>query len=1536
MQRNMTRRAASFARWGGFCFWGALVLQSGAVHSQVAVSESGQPGYSVPVAVPPGIAGLEPKISLQYSRGAQGGPFAVGWSLGGLSVITRCAWTQATDGQRRGVKYTSEDRYCLDGQRLILTTADGVAVAGQAGYGAAGSEYRTEKDSYARIRAYGATGYGPESFKVWTKSGLVYEYGTTADARITTTGRSPAAVMAWAVNRVADTVGNYMTMAYNVQASTFAGSAGTEWDVAAIRYTGNAAQQPASKVEFVYETRPDASEAFHEGGKSVSTRRLAAIRTYSGTQGDGTGGLAVQTLKLNYSTGLNSARSLLASTQVCAGSAPAKCLPRTEFSYASGPGGSFTALQPGSLTNVTLKNALGTRGVYQGDFNGDGRQDLLVWDEIPSQSALMLSNGDGTFSAPPQPLPAVQFGHSGGCHYSIIADFNVDGVSDVLQVSDPDFAPACASVPRAARIYIGSTSGVFQPAVNVIQAGGAALPLVRTDPVYAGGQPACYGGNAQICEGFTPTSITKSGRSFYVADLNGDGVPDILVTNSLPGSQTNPPTACASNELSCVFTGSAQTVGTFSKAAGVLSSADLFSPRSGPLGLPPDLQGTYKADRLFLGDINSDGLPDIVMRDSGKRYLGNGAAAMFSEASGTATQCIAGAEVLDVNGDGKWDLACMDYAKPEPYTVHINNGTGAFVPRGTLSNWAGRTCTSGTGENQTPTPCDITTRGHILYLGADYDGDGISDMLALGRVEYARPGSRNAFLKGQRDGTFTPISLPTLDNVELASGGHDVLIGDFMGRGSVDILRFALNPGANALYTRGDMQPADVLVSVKAPSGALTAVEYKPLTDASVYTRSTGAAYPIVDIAGAQWVASAVRAPNGRGGQIRSTFKYSGQRADLSGRGSLGFRTMEQTSPGPDGTLITSRTLSRQDYPYAGLPEETRRFVQSAGDQNWLSLTTSTYGDLHTLGCSDGASPRIYRPVLLTSNEQTRDLNGTAMATVATTNAGYNCYADPGTITVRTSDPQNPALEYVKVTTNTYLAPNIEGDAWLLGRLSFARQNNTVPDILPSTKTTTTTTGTLPSIVVQVTPNPMVAGQTATVSWTSANATSGNYQCTASGPGFKEGREIGATAGSDWLMPDASWVGYPSTCVFTVTGTGGTSTTSMLLITTLSPLSPKPTISVQISPNPMVAGQTATVSWTSANATSGNYQCTSAGPGFNEGRAIGGTSGSDWIMPDAAWVGYPSTCVFTVTGTGGTSTTSMLLITTLPPLPPKPTISVQISPNPMVAGQTATVSWTSANATSGNYQCTSAGPGFNEGRPIGGTSGSDWLMPDASWVGYPSTCVFTVTGTGGMSTTSMLLVTTLPPPPPQPTISVQISPNPMVAGQTAIVTWTSANATSGSYQCTSAGPGFNEGRAIGGTSGSDWLMPVAAWVGYPSNCVFTVGGPGGTAVMNFLLETQLPPPPPPPPTISASVQPSTMRVGQAATLQWTSTNATAVSVQCTAAAGGLSVTGPASGLSGTDTLTPTAGWVTSPSTCTWTATGPGGTGTYTHNLVTAP
>ena len=67
---------------------GALAQQTvaGVMPGALAVDESGSAAYSLPLSVPPGVAGMEPSLSLVYNSRGGNGILGVGWSLGGLST----------------------------------------------------------------------------------------------------------------------------------------------------------------------------------------------------------------------------------------------------------------------------------------------------------------------------------------------------------------------------------------------------------------------------------------------------------------------------------------------------------------------------------------------------------------------------------------------------------------------------------------------------------------------------------------------------------------------------------------------------------------------------------------------------------------------------------------------------------------------------------------------------------------------------------------------------------------------------------------------------------------------------------------------------------------------------------------------------------------------------------------------------------------------------------------------------------------------------------------------------------------------------------------------------------------------------------------------------------------------------------------------------------------------------------------------------------------------------------------------------------
>ena len=147
------------------------------------------------------------------------------------------------------------------------------------------------------------------------------------------------------------------------------------------------------------------------------------------------------------------------------------------------------------------------------------------------------------------------------------------------------------------------------------------------------------------------------------------------------------------------------------------------------------------------------------------------------------------------------------------------------------------------------------------------------------------------------------------------------------------------------------------------------------------------------------------------------------------------------------------------------------------------------------------------------------------------------------------------------------------------------------------------------------------------------------------------------------------------------------------------------------------------------------------------------------------------------------------------------------------------------------------------------------ITPDGTRVGYTGyyTFTFTVTapttpgvynfqwrmlqeGVEWFGATSPNVAITVSAPQPRPTVNIQRTPSPMVAGQNFTVTHTTTDATSLSYNCSASGTGFN-GAASVPVNGSFSGVAEVAWGHYPSTCVWTATGPGGTVSVNETMTT---------------------------------------------------------------------------------------------------
>src|SRR4029077_1762672 len=94
--------------------------------------------------------------------------------------------------------------------------------------------------------------------------------------------------------------------------------------------------------------------------------------------------------------------------------------------------------------------------VAVGDFNGDGKLDLVVVNNLSASVSVLLGKGDGTFQA------AVNYGVGLGIISVAVGDFNGDGKLDLV-------VGGVVATNSNISVLLGNGDGTFQtPANNII------------------------------------------------------------------------------------------------------------------------------------------------------------------------------------------------------------------------------------------------------------------------------------------------------------------------------------------------------------------------------------------------------------------------------------------------------------------------------------------------------------------------------------------------------------------------------------------------------------------------------------------------------------------------------------------------------------------------------------------------------------------------------------------------------------------------------------------------------------------------------------------------------------------------------------------------------------------------------------------------------------------------------------------------------------------------------------------------------------
>jgi hypothetical protein len=308
--------------------------------------------------------------------------------------------------------------------------------------------------------------------------------------------------------------------------------------------------------------------------------------------------------------------------------------------------------------------------VTAADVNGDGKPDLIVAN-LNSDTVSVLLNTTAPGAATPT-FAAQQTFATGYSPFSVTtADVNGDGKPDLIVALGNDgtvvllntTAPGAATPTFAAQqdvaargsgpdsVTTADINGDGKPdlIVTSIQGYSVSVSLNTTAP---GAATPSFAVQQSFATGVSPDSVT-------VADVNGDGKPDLIVAN------------INSNTVSVLLNTTAPGAATPSFAA-----QQTFATGTHPYS-------------VTAADVNGDGKPDLIVANSSDNTV---SVLLNTTAPGAATSSFAAQQTFatgthpysvtaaDVNGDGKPDLIVANYSDNTVSMLLNATAPGAATP----------------------------------------------------------------------------------------------------------------------------------------------------------------------------------------------------------------------------------------------------------------------------------------------------------------------------------------------------------------------------------------------------------------------------------------------------------------------------------------------------------------------------------------------------------------------------------------------------------------------------------------------------------------------------------------------------------------------------------------------------------------------------------------------------------------------------------------------------------------------------------------
>jgi RHS repeat-associated protein len=812
-----------------------VTIDAGKTPATLDVSAIGGATYTIPVSLPPGIGNMIPQISLSYNSHADKGIAGLGWNISGLSSISRIPTTMFHDSRMDGVNYDDNDRFALDGQRLMLKS--GI-------YGKDGAEYQTEVYSNLRIISHGASPFGnnsgPEYFEVIYPDGSKAFYGSSTDSR------SPNQ---YSLTYIENPLGARITYFYTNNGSSLL--------ISQIQYGSMNTASGINQIIFSYDYASRAEQGYIAGTSFYQGQILKKISVYGNM-----GNYRHYRLTHNTVTGLNYDR--LVSIQEFDGNEQHAFNP-IHFSYNS----TGDVIVNNSINNLSVSGiASNNSEVVTADFTGNGSMDFLLYPKYNKDKFWTFYDVEANSS-----------------YYQMGTQINSGPFIELFPVTELTYNDKILAGQNIAVVKSQGSAYKFD-----IYAAVAYSPVLHQysktwDNVPLG--PMFYS-NCDFTDKQYPLEF-----QFLSGDFNGDGMTDVIAVNYgsvITYENQQPSDDPYYNPGNCDqgYTDVGSTAYLINLDRRLTSN---FVSNLGMLAASYDYYG-----KLLTGDFNGDGKTDILQIQNGWIYVyginNSGVLQLLWSANdyriNNGQQFLAG----DYNGDGKLDLM-MATGNNSYFITFMSSGKSftkheQYMPfSNTAGNWNGNspgTLTlyylipndvDGDGKTDIISAQTVTTNNSdngSTYLTVYYAGNQSSN--SMPSFYYSASTSRYGSLKHNPIPIFLNSSKP---NVKLEFG--------FMSNNSISLYKFGRD-------FRSESQIASIY-----QDGVTHTIEYKVIdgsqnysSDIALYQTSLDQTYPYIDLQTLPglYVVSKLNRYYG-GQQVSQVFGYGKAVTHVGGLGFQGF-----------------------------------------------------------------------------------------------------------------------------------------------------------------------------------------------------------------------------------------------------------------------------------------------------------------------------------------------------------------------------------------------------------------------------------------------------------------------------------------------------------------------------------------------------------------------------------------------------------------------------------------------------------------------